>query len=278
VRLKIRKQGINEIKRLSSVFLLLAGLIAAVVAVNQSKVWSRSKAFEGDEEIFLRGWPRAPQLRDEDIPIKGTKKQSPEPSVSPSVVAGWEISAGGYKGHGRGLDASSPDGTTLLLGSPEYKDGKIPVGWVQALKKFDVTEQHHILKLVYSFFTYDRFKSVVNTSQYFDTLEGSIGIDGISISNGARKGEDGCSEKYLNPNNKTVVPNGNGLIFCLGGIEIPPHKLYEIDNAILYVDLSAFKGKEVPLYLTLWSREYSTHWDNKGLWNTYALIHSAELQ
>lgn len=283
MRLKIRKQGVNKIKRSFSVFLLLAGLIAAVIAVNQSKVWLRSKAFGGDEKISREELRWRPLEKEEPIlkktlwnPLK--EKQPPEPSVSPSLVAGWEISAGGFMGHGSGLEASSPDGTILLLGNQKYRDDKIPVGWVQALKKFDITGQHYILKLVYSLFTYDIFKGP-DTGKYFDTLEGSIGIDGLSITDDARKGENGCSAEYINPNNKTVVPGGNALIFCLGGIEKPPHKLYEIENAILYLDLSAFKGKEVPLYLTLWSREYLTpYWGNKGWYNTYVRIYSAELQ
>jgi len=199
------------------------------------------------------------------------------------TLAHWTGHQGTFDGHGSGLPQFAVVGEitdTLVaqIGSPEFRDANIPIGHGSLQQSFTVLERY--LQIWYRVFTHDVVKGVRAETQdyYFDSFEVSINVPPDQISNEERN-RKGCSDKtaILNPHNRALTIIENGLAFC-GGYQNQYHDninpaLQDLGWRRVHLDLLAFQGSELTLYLTLWSREDDmVRLDDTAYFNTWVLI------
>jgi hypothetical protein len=151
-----------------------------------------------------------------------------------------------------------------LLGNPSFTDGSIPVGYGYIAKNFNVV--NNSLEFEYHLITFD---IAVAKDGYYDTLEVSVNTKPDQIIN-AQRNAIGCPTPDNAP--QIVKVTESGLAFCTGGTGTGNTKKdYGLQN--LSLDLSAFKGQNVTVYFTLWSREYgSSYYDDHAFYNTWVTI------
>jgi hypothetical protein len=186
-------------------------------------------------------------------------------------LAEWEHGKGPFVvdggPHGSGLPQSvvSVNGNNVaLLGNPSFTDGSIPVGYGYIAKNFNVV--NNSLEFEYHLITFD---IAVAKDGYYDTLEVSVNTKPDQIIN-AQRNAIGCPTPDNAP--QIVKVTAPGLAFCTGGTGTGNTKKdYGLQN--LSLDLSAFKGQNVTVYFTLWSREYgSSYYDDHAFYNTWVTI------
>lgn len=185
----------------------------------------------------------------------------------------WATERGPFNGHGSGLAqrvVSFDGGQRALLGQAGNLDpGTIPVGYGTLAQTWTVERRY--LSLDYWVISFDNAKTVRG---YFDTFEVSINRPPADITEGERDAR-GCDESArLNPEG-TLWVSGAGLVFC-GGRPGESAGGVRWDTGgwnTVTLDLSAFQGQNITLYLTLWSREYDAPFYNDRAWfNTWAYV------
>ncbi len=187
------------------------------------------------------------------------------------VVRYWPQGTGTFRGHGAGLAqsiAAYENSQRLLLGSPSYRDGSIPVGYGYVAHRFVIPTQATKISFSYRVHSYD----TVYYKKYFDTFEVTVNQMPGDVSDGERDAA-GCRDAAkLNPNGVLLVP-GNGLAFCGGHLTNSAPQDWDSGWRTVELDMSHFAGQTVTLYMAVWSREYSSpYYDNHGYYNTYVYI------
>ncbi len=187
-------------------------------------------------------------------------------------LAGWELARGPFSGHGGGLpvDVSKRNGENraLLLGAPAARDDAIPVGYGMAFQRF--TLEHRYVHLRYWVSSYDIARG---TQRYYDTFEVSVNRAPDQISDNDRD-RQGCASTALNPGGTLVVAS-DGLVFCAGRPGTSGQgTLWDMQGwRDVTLDLAAFRGTNVTLHFTVWSREYDSPFrDDRGWFNTWAYV------
>ena len=191
-------------------------------------------------------------------------------------MAGWEQGKGPFAVdgglHGTGLPQSviSVNGNNAaLLGDPNFTNGSIPVGYGYIAKNLNVA--NNSLEFEYHLVTWDIVLGNIAPEQtgYYDTFEVSINQTPDQITD-AQRDSTGCQAPDSAPQ-KVTVPS-SGLAFCTGGAS-PAETQKDYGVKSLSLDLSAFRGQNVTIYFSLWSREYgSEYYDNHAWWNTWVTI------
>jgi hypothetical protein len=265
--------------------IIIIGLLLFVIAANQNKVLPQNKAFNDDLDpvrrlVNQKVTPKI-SLKDDWNPVRISGK-----IFLDTTIMGWNVKNGPLGNNwGSGLRASeiSKDGRmVLLLGDKSYKNALIPLGYVQAMKKYLVTADKHNLIIKNSLETYDT-KYSLKSQHFFDTLEFSINIPGKNISDDMRRKVDSClSNNFVPEVKETIKVNSDSLVYCAGGTvtDLTRNSIpFQVQNSEINLDLSSYVGKEISFYMTLWSREYDNVYANdRGYYNTYAYLYSAELQ
>ncbi len=184
----------------------------------------------------------------------------------------WTAGRGPFDGHGSGLTqkvVSFNGGQRALLGQEgDLTEGTIPVGYGTLSQTWTVKQRY--LHLEYWVFSYDNAKT---DRGYFDTFEVSINRPPANVSNSERNAQ-GCDEgARLNPGG-TLVVSGAGLVFCGGSPGASAGTQWDTGGwKAVTLDLNAFQGQNVILYLTLWSREYEEpYYDDRAWFNTWAYV------
>jgi hypothetical protein len=187
----------------------------------------------------------------------------------------WTGRRGPFDGHGSGLAQRVVpfDGSQRALLGQEgnLAAGTIPVGFGTLSQTWTVDRRY--LSLDYRVISYDNAK----TSQgYFDTFEVSVDRPPTQISNGERNAQ-GCDESArLNPGG-TLFVSGAGLVFCGGHPGTSAGTRWDLGWRRVTLDLSALQGRNVTLYLTLWSREYDRpFYDDRAWFNTWAYVDNVQ--
>lgn len=185
----------------------------------------------------------------------------------------WLRGQGSFNGHGTGLPQSvvSFEGSSrVLLGMTTAQDGNIPVGYGYVAQAFAVPSNAR-LSFKYRVVSRDTIKG---TEKYYDSFEFSVNKAPWDILDADRDAR-GCNDpNRLNPTT-TLTPSVDGLVFC-GGQIVPANQLpksWDSGWREVTIDMSAFAGRTVTLYMALWSREYqSAYWNDKAYYNTYAYV------
>ena len=185
----------------------------------------------------------------------------------------WAAARGSFEGHGSGLAQRvvSFDGDQrALLGQAGNLDaGTIPVGYGTLAQIWTVERRY--LSLDYWVISFDNAKTVRG---YFDTFEVSVNRPPADITDSERDAR-GCDESArLNPEGALFV-SGAGLVFCGGrpGSSAGGVRWDTGGWKTVTLDMSAFQGQNVTVYLTLWSREYEAPFYNDRAWfNTWAYV------
>jgi hypothetical protein len=192
-------------------------------------------------------------------------------------LTGWSSGRGPFSGHGGGLDSGTVvlgGNRRALLGDPAAANGAIRVGYGYIAQTFSVDRPH--LQIQYRVVSYD---IVYGKDGYYDTFEVSLNRAPSQITN-AQRNSRGCADTVLNPTGTLVVP-GDGLAFCAGRSGSSSDTGTEWDSGwrTVTLDLSAFQGESVTLYLSQWSREYkSPYYNDQGWYNTWAYVDNLILQ
>jgi hypothetical protein len=193
---------------------------------------------------------------------------------------GWTTGRGPFSGHGTGMPQSAvlyAGSQQALLGDWAAPNGAINVGYGYVAQTFVVEEQY--LRLQYRVFSYDIVKSNAS-GRYFDTFEVSIDKPPSQITDGERDSR-GCTTTNLNPTGTLVVPAGGALAFC-GGRAGPSSVVgtqWDSGSRTVTLDMSAYQGKSVTLYVSIWSREYeSAYYNDQGWFNTWAYVDNVSLE
>jgi len=90
----------------------------------------------------------------------------------------------------------------------------------------------------------------------------------------AERNTRGCASTILNPEG-TLAVSGDGLAFCGGrsGTSSDVGTQWDSDWKTVTLDLSAFQGGNITLYISIWSREYDSKFYNDRAWfNTWAYV------
>ena len=186
----------------------------------------------------------------------------------------WVHGSGPFGVSGTGLDqgiVSFEGSNRARLGNPAYQDGHIPVGYAYIAQEFSVPMSNPYLSLQYRVHSRDTVWGL-STHRYFDTFEFSINRPPEQISDGERDSQ-GCHDPLkLNPTG-TLTPPGDGLVFCGGQPPLKPPHEWDSGWRTVTLDLSAFAGRNVTLYIVTWNREYNSPWINdQGYYNTYSYV------
>lgn len=191
-------------------------------------------------------------------------------------LSGWDTRRGPFSGHGSGLPQSVvifDGGNRALLGQLDASDDAIPVGYGTIAQTFTLDKRY--VQFQYWVFSYDRAKG---EEGYFDTFEVSVNRAPHQISDGERDTQ-GCASTVLNPEG-TLTVSEDGLVFCSGGPGTTGQgTLWDTQRwKTVTLDLSAYQGTNVTLYLTIWSREYKwPFYDDRGWFNTWAYVDNVQL-
>jgi hypothetical protein len=189
-----------------------------------------------------------------------------------SGLQGWTTGRGPFDGHGSGLTQqviSFNGGQRALLGQEgELPAGTLPVGYGTLAQAWTVNQRY--LSLDYWVFSYDNAKT---DRGYFDTFEVSISRPPADITNSERDAQGCNTGARLNPGG-TLFVSGPGLVFCGGRPGESSGILWDTGGwKTVTLDLNAFRGQNVTLYLTLWSREYQAPFYNDRAWfNTWVYV------
>jgi hypothetical protein len=190
----------------------------------------------------------------------------------------WTAGRGPFNGRGSGLTQSvvlfNGDVRALLGQEGNLAPGTIPVGY-GTLSQTWTADQRYV-SLDYWVVSYDNAKT---DRGYFDTFEVSINRPPADISN-AERNDKGCDESArLNPGG-TLFVSGAGLVFCGGHPGSSGGTRWDTGGwRTVTLDLSAFQGQNVTLYLTIWSREYDAPYYNDRAWfNTWAYVDHVQLR
>jgi len=191
-------------------------------------------------------------------------------------LSGWDTTRGPFSGHGSGLPQSVimfDGGNRALLGQLSASNDAIPVGYGTIAQTFTLDKRY--VRLQYWVFSYDRAKG---EERYFDTFEVSVNRAPHQISDGERDTR-GCASTVLNPEG-TLTVSEDGLVFCGGGPGTTGQgTLWDTQRwKTVTLDLTAYQGTNVTLYLTIWSREYEwPYYDDHGWFNTWAYVDNVQL-
>lgn len=184
----------------------------------------------------------------------------------------WTAGRGPFDGHGSGLTqrvVSFSSGQRALLGQEgDLPVGTIPVGYGTLSQTWTINQRY--LGLDYWVISYDNAKT---DRGYFDTFEVAVNRPPADITDGERDAQ-GCDESArLNPEG-TLFVSGAGLVFCGGRPGTSSGLRWDTGGwKTITLDLNAFQGQNVTLYLTLWSREYDKPFYNDQAWfNTWAYV------
>jgi hypothetical protein len=190
--------------------------------------------------------------------------------------SGWDTQPGPFSGHGSGLPQSVVifgGGNRALLGEPSASNDSIPVGYGTIAQTFTLEKRY--VRLQYWIFSYDIARG---SQRYFDTFEVSVNRPPDQISTAERHSR-GCANSMLNPEG-TVTVSEDGLVFCGGQPGSSGQgTLWNTQGwKTVTLDLSAFRGTNVTLYFTIWSREYeSPFYKDQGWFNTWAYVDNVQL-
>ena len=215
--------------------------------------------------------------------FKGSKGEVSEPAYDAVYLAWngdfesewihWEHDQGPFQGHGTGLDQAIvfEESNRARLGNPDYQDGNIPVGYAYIAQEFIVPDDKPHLSFQYQVHSRDTTWGQT-THRYFDTFEVSINRPPDQISDQERD-DRGCHDSSrLNPTG-LLIPSGDGLVFCGGQLLTAPPEEGDSGWCTVSLDLSAFAGEKITLYIATWSREYEPPWyDDQGYYNTYSYV------
>ena len=188
-----------------------------------------------------------------------------------SGLSGWNIGQGPFDGHGSGMDQSVIlyDGSNrALLGETDAQDGSIHVGYGYIAQTFTVEKPK--LQLQYRVVSFDIVQGA--EQRYFDTLEVSVNRPPDQILDTERNTR--CASAILNPEGALTV-SGDGLAFCGGrsGTSSDVGTQWDSGWKTVTLDLSAFQGGNITLYISIWSREYdSKFYDDHAWFNTWAYV------
>jgi len=189
-----------------------------------------------------------------------------------SGLSSWNAQRGPFSGHGTGLPTSAAtfqDNPRGLLGtSGNLGPGSIGVGYGSLAQT--LTVQQRYLRFDYWVFSYDRAKG---ETRYYDTFEVSVNRAPAQIPDGERDAL-GCEGTLLNPEGIITVGQ-DGLVLCGGRPgatgQGTPWDTGEWKSVTL--DLGAFRGRNVTLYFTVWSREYEAPYrDDQAWFNTWVYV------
>jgi hypothetical protein len=196
-------------------------------------------------------------------------------------LAGWNTGQGPFSvddgEHGSGLPqgvVTFDGGDRALLGEPGMPNDQIHVGYGYLAQTFTVIKPR--LQLQYRVVSYD---IVRGAEKYYDSFEVSVGRPPTQISDGDRDSA-GCASTVLNPEGDLVVSE-DGLVFCGGRSVTESDAGTQWDSGwkTVTLDLSAFQGENVTLYLSLWSREYDPrYYSDQGWYNTWVYVDDLSLQ
>ncbi|MGC9358004.1 MAG: Ig-like domain-containing protein [Anaerolineae bacterium] len=189
------------------------------------------------------------------------------------TLLGWRPLQDGFQGpdsSGLPQDVITYEGSyRALLGDPGAGDGNIPVGYGGIAQTFTVEKPR--LQLRYRVLTHDFIQGA--NDLYYDTFEISVNAPPETITDGER--DTVCQGVTLNPTGEISV-NDDGLAICGGrpyDANIPLGTLDDSGWKTVILDLSAFEGENVTLYVTIWGREYQApDYNDKGWYNTWAYV------
>lgn len=176
----------------------------------------------------------------------------------------WSTHQGGFGGNGSGLPVQRVSGMARL-GDPGYKDAAIPIGYGTLMQAFTVPADlsYKYLKLYYDLYSED---FTYRQRQFYDTFEITFNQAPADVRDQQRA--SACIESKGIP----LVLKEAGLAFCDGAL--PKHRSQEIS-----LDLSAFAGQSVTVYITLWSREYEPRLlDDRGWYNSWVDIDNVRME
>ena len=189
-----------------------------------------------------------------------------------SGLSGWEVRRGPFSAHGSGLPATAANfqsGNRGLLGtSGNLAAGSILVGHGTIVQTFTLETRY--VRLEYWVSSYDKAKG---EARYFDTFEVSVNRSPEQISDGERDAR-GCASTLLNPTG-TLTVGQDGLVFCGGRPGAAGQgTLWDTGGwKAVTLDLGAFRGRNVTLYFSVWSREYEGSFRDDHAWfNTWAYV------
>jgi hypothetical protein len=196
-----------------------------------------------------------------------------------SGLSGWNTGRGPFDGHGSGMPQSVvpfEGSQRALLGEPDAENGQIHVGYGHVAQTFTVDRPY--LQFEYRVISYDIVRGT-ETQRYFDNFEVSVNRPPDQIPDSERDAK-GCASTVLNPEGTLIVAE-NGLVLCGGRSGDPSDTGTGWDSGwkTVKLDLSAFHGESITLYLSIWSREYtSPYYDDRGWYNTWAYVDNLSLQ
>ena len=152
-----------------------------------------------------------------------------------------------------------------LLGDPDSPNGKIKVGYGFLAQTFFVDARY--LNISYRVLSTDIAKG---TDKYYDTFEVSLNTHPANITN-AQRDSVGCADSALNPQG-SFDAKFDGLLFC-GGNPGKTGDSFDLGWQTVKLDMGAYQGKMVTIYMALWSREYDyPYFYDQGFYNTWAYI------
>jgi len=189
-----------------------------------------------------------------------------------SGLSGWNTGQGPFDGHGSGMGQGVVlfDGShRALLGEPDSQNGSIHVGYGYIAQTFTVEKPE--LQLQYRVISFDIVQGA--EQRYYDTLEVSVNRPPAQILDTERDAK-GCVSTTLNPTG-TLVVSGDGLAFCGGrsGTSSDVGTQWDSGWKTVALDLSAFQGENITLYISIWSREYDPRfYDDLAWFNTWAYV------
>jgi hypothetical protein len=187
-------------------------------------------------------------------------------------LKGWDTGQGPFPfdGPGTGLPQRVTGDNRALLGDPDKPNGSIPVGYGYIAQTFTVDKPR--LQMQYQVVSYD---IVTGTQPYYDTFEVSVNVHPAQIENEHR------SHAVVNPDGITLTVSADGLAFYAGRSGVPSDVGTRYDSGWMTatLDLSAYQGRNISLYLSIWSREYSApYYDDRGWYNTWAYVDNLSLR
>lgn len=142
---------------------------------------------------------------------------------------------------------------SALLGDPEYKDDKVPIGSARIWQTFSVPSSGNPeITIWYHIYTRDKVWGD-HTKKYYDSFE--IYINDVNWSEANNPDPSDPWRKTRCRENLGISDASNpGLVFCDGGTGPGEGKLSEWERHIM-LDLSQFKGQDIVLYLANFNRE-----------------------
>ncbi len=247
-------------------------------AYNTTKSWTLKDGISGLRTVYVR--------------FKGSKGGISAPVYDTIYLAWdgdfeqgwgtyWSRGQGGFSGHGTGLPQSIvpfEGSNRVLLGTTTGQDGALPVGYGYTSQQYEVPANGR-LRFKYRVHSRDTIVGTT-TGYYYDSFEFSINRAPGQITDAERNAR-GCNDQNrLNPHQTTLTPQGAGLVFCGGQVVAAQNLPGEWDSGwrTVTVDLGAFSGTTITLYMAVWSREYQpAFYNDRAHYNTYAYVDDVEL-